>query len=199
MVIKWFSHHIILYCKYILRALLALGFGNHLSFCLAMRRRFPTQTFAGVAGATHLAGTKSGTMVVQMCVPMRRVMGWWQQWKEVGMVWEASESWEQGWGRCQEMASSQLAASTPQWGCGLSQMGQHKWFSKARSKMLYSSLHPWGVYGSPSPLEPVWGSTHAKSPKITSSCPRAALTFLLPCPTDVYCQKYLVMETLWWS
>lgn len=39
----------------------------------------------------------------------------------------------------------------------------------------------------PSPLEPVWGSTHPKSPQIASSCPRAALTFHLPCPTDVRC------------
>lgn len=50
--------------------------------------------------------------------------------------------------------------------------GTTKMKQKAR---LQSSLNPWGFCGSPS-LEPVWGSTHLKSPKPTSPCPRAALT-----------------------
>lgn len=62
MVRKRFSHHIILYCKYILQALLALGFGSHMSFCLALKRQeFLAHTLAEVAGAAWLPGTQSGT------------------------------------------------------------------------------------------------------------------------------------------
>lgn len=40
-------------------------------------------------------------------VPTGRVMGLWQQWEEVGMVWEAPQSQEQNWETCQELASTQ--------------------------------------------------------------------------------------------
>lgn len=141
MVIKWFSHHIILYCKYMLQALLALGFGNHLSFCLAMKRWwFPTQTFAEVAGPTQLAGTKSGTAGGAdvhahekgdgaMTAVGRGGTG-------VGSITVIGTRLEEVSGAGQFSAGSQHTLM----GCALSQMGQQKWFSKARSKMLHSSL-----------------------------------------------------------
>lgn len=63
-----------------------------------------------MAGATQLAGTKSGTASGADVCAREKGDG---AVTAVGMVWEASQSQEQGWERCQELASSQLAASTP--------------------------------------------------------------------------------------
>lgn len=177
MVRKRFSHHIILYCKYILQALLALGFGSHMSFCLALKRQeFPAHTLAEVAGAAWLPGTQSGTAGGADVCP------WGGSWgcDSNGKRWEwcgkhHSHRNKAGRGvRSWPALSWQLAPPDGMW---VVSSGTTKMKQKAR---LQSSLNPWGFCGSPS-LEPVWGSTHLKSPKPTSPCPRAALTLPSRC------------------
>lgn len=190
MVIKWFSHHIILYCKYILQALLALGFGNHLSFCLAMKRWwFPTQTFAEVAGPTQLAGTKSGTAGGADVHAHEKGDG----------AMTAVERGGTGVGsitvtgtRLEEVSSSQLGASIPWWDVHYLKWANQNDLAKQGQKCCTAACKPAPVGCLWVPISS-WICVGIQTPEINknsswpSHCPRAALTFPLPCPTDVYC------------